>query len=169
MNWDAFLTDTANQADEAATLPPDGRHVSEIVSARLEDVPFDWAKSENNPNGTCLVVFVAVPKFKQFKASTPLHFSGKIAAICASAAVAGPQRGTPIDTTLRSLEGRTVIVETALSVSGRGTEYVKVTKWIKNADPLPKDVKDRAAPKRSQAAKAHAAFVKEAGDDDLPF
>jgi hypothetical protein len=165
VNWDAFITEAANQADEAATLPPDGRHVGEIVSARLEDVPFDWAKSENNPNGTCLVVFVEVPKFRQFKSSTPLHFSGKISALCASAAVTGPQRGTPIDTTLRSLEGRTVIVETALSVSGRGTEYVKVTKWIKNADPVPPAVKERAAPKRSQTAKANA----ELSPDDIPF
>lgn len=171
MKWDDFLGNDDEGGGSQQILPesaPDRPHVGEIVKAKLADKDFEWARSENNKNGTCLVVEVSVPKFKTFEATIPCHYTGKIQALCRSARVHPPAKGDDWDE--GRLVGQTVTFDSVTVVSPRGTEYVKVTKWHANPAPPPADVMKRQAPARSQAAKAHREFTANAqAADDIPF
>lgn len=167
MRWDDFLGDGSDAAD-AADLPivpetaPGKPHVGEVKAAKLADKPFDWAKSDRNRNGTCLVIEVAVPKHRPFEVTIPCHYAGKIQALCKSARVHPPVRGGDWDE--QCIVGQVVTFESVTAVSPMGTEYVRVTRWCPNAEP-PAAIKSKPA-SRTQAAKAHHAS---SPDDDIPF
>lgn len=179
MRWDEFMepVDAPRPAASAGPLPvlPESQsgkpHVGEVVKVFMVKKDFDWAKHvELNPHGKCIVLEVAVGNYKPVEATIPCHYTAKVAAMCRSARVHPPERGEDWDE--QQLLGKTVIIETVTAVSARGTEYAKVTRWIANAEPLPKEVAARPAAKpvaRSQAAKAHQAFTANAEADDIPF
>ena len=137
---------------------PDKPHIGEITRAGIQKKDFDWTKSAANPAGQCLVLTVQVAGHLPFEATIPCHYTTKVAAMCRSARVHPPVAGEDWDE--QELVGKTVTVETDTAISGRGTEYVKVLKWLPNSEPLPKAMK--AAPARSQPAKAHKAFTETA-------
>lgn len=171
MKWDAFLDDeTATNSGLSQILPesaPDRPHVGEITKARLVDKDFDWAKSDRNVNGTCLVLDVAVPKFKPFEATIPCHYAGKVQALCRSARVHPPAKGGDWDE--QCLVGQAVTFDSVTVMDARGVERVRVTKWHPNPAPPPAEVLQRQTPARTQAAKAHREFTSNAAADDIPF
>lgn len=168
MRWDEFLTvenAPAQQQGDALPMLPDDTHVAEITAAWIEPVDFDWAKSATNTEGKCLKLALEKNGFRQFEATVPCHFTGKVEAICRAARVDAPARG--VDWDEKQLKGRVVAVETKQAVSQRGREYVRIEKWLPGPEQLPKAV--RETPARKPAAKAAAAFKEQANADDLPF
>lgn len=177
MNWDQFLEEpgTGETGGPLPLLPesqPGKPWVGEIVKATVVRKDFDWAKDERrNPDGFCIVIEVAVAKYRTFEATIPCHYTAKVAALCKSARVHPPGGG---DWDEQALVGRSVTFESVTVMSPRGTEYVRVNKWLPNAEPLPANTaasKPAAKPvARSQSAKAHQAFTANAeAPDDIPF
>ena len=145
-------------------MPPDGRHTGEIISATEKQLAFKV--TEDNRKGVCLVVVVDIPKHQPIEAIVPAHWRGLIEAIARAAGVAPPVPGEDWDEGV--LNGRTVTVDVVQAISGKGTEYVRVEKWHPSpSQPLPAT---KAAPARSQSAKAHREFQSNStAPDDIPF
>lgn len=143
--------------------PPDQPHVGTIVSATERRVDFDWAKSEQNRDGICIVIGVDVDGFAPFEVKIPAHYTGKVSALCNSARVRPPMRGEDWDE--KSLIGCTVTFESVVAVSKRGAEYVRVNKWIGGGEP-PQPVAKPKPAARTPLQKADKAASK---NDDIPF
>lgn len=167
MKFDAGWDDDG-QAAGGAPLPlvPDGRHTGEIIKAQGKRLKF--METEKNPDGSSLVVTVDIARYEPLEVITPSNFRGKIEAIARSAGVPIPVRGQEWDE--QQLVGRTVTVETALAVSKKGTEYVRVERWLESPQkPMP-DAVSKRPPARSQTQKAHREFTSNApATDDIPF
>lgn len=148
--------------DDAAAEPlvPAGRHSAEIIEAKERS--FKFFQEAKNPSGAGLVVVLSVTGCQAIETKTPIHFRGKIEAICRAARVPLPVPGEDWDE--RSLVGRMVVIETAQAARKDGSQYVQVQKWHAGPDPLPAGT----AVARTQAAKVAAAGQKGA-DDDIPF
>ena len=142
--------------------PPGHPHVGTIISAAEKRVNQDWAKSERNTDGICLVLMVDVANFAPFEVTIPAHYTAKVTAVCRSARIQPPVQGEDWDE--KALVGCTVTLESVVAVSKRGTEYVRVNKWLSNGEPLPAAAKPKP-PARTPAAKARAAN----SSDDIPF
>lgn len=147
-------------------MPPDGRHTGEIVKSVVRDVKFKV--SDDNPSGTSLCVDVAIGQYRLVESIVPLQMRGLIEAICRSARVHLPDKNTSPRDLAKSLEGKTVSLETVHGIGKTGREYVRVEKWIRGADPLPQEVASRPPAARSQSAKAHKE-VTEHDPDAIPF
>lgn len=162
MRFDDFWTDD-RASSEPLPLAADGRHTGEITSAKEKRL--DFMKSDQNRDGTSLVVTVEIPKAQPIESIVPCHFRGKVEALCRAAGVALPANGEDWDEQV--LVGRTVTVETTHAVSKSGKEYVRIDRWHPSpSKPLPKS----AAPARSQTAQAHREFTSNATNgDDIPF
>lgn len=158
MNWNDFgeASDTA-----AEQLCPDGTHVATIGLVKLQ--PKDWAKSATNKDGTCLTVRLDFGKgIKTVFDSIPCDRRGSVEALCRSARV-DPPAGEWDET---QLKGQVVTVETVIALSKAGNDFVKVVKYKPNAEPLPKEIRDRPV-NRTPTQKADAAS--NAPNDDIPF
>lgn len=172
MRFDAYWDDDDDFGDETPRGPdlplcPDGRHTGEIIKAEVKDLKFKV--SEKNSQGTSIVLKIDIPKAQAVEAIIPCHFRGMIERVCRAASVAAPVKGE--DWQVKSLLGRTVTIETVQGVGKTGREYVRIEKWFDGPEPLPAAVKSRAAPARSQTAKAaQAAQAFTEGDADaIPF
>lgn len=167
MKFDAGWDD--DNASDGGNLPllPDGTHTGEITEAREKRLKF--MEGDKNPDGLALVLTIDVSKYQQVQAIVPANYRGKIEAIARAAGVAIPVRGQEWDE--QQLVGRTVTVETVLAVSKKGTEYVRVERWLPSpSKPLPAEVAKRQPPARSQSQKAHREFTANAQTpDDIPF
>jgi hypothetical protein len=157
--------DGGGPAIDTADKPqlPDGKHTGEIVSAKVKGVKF--RVSDKNPDGTCLEVKVVVAGYQPVEALIPCDWRGQIESVCRSASVPVPGRDDDWDE--RVLVGRAASIDVVHAIAKSGREYVRVEKWIRGPEPLPEAVRKRLA--RTQAAKAHAEFVKEGDPDDIPF
>lgn len=161
MNWDDF----ANVPDDAPARKdeqfcPDGTQVATIGWVRL--MPKEWAKREGNKKGQCLVVRLDVAKgIKAVFDTIPCHRRGAIEALCRSARIP-PPTGNWNEQVLVDQE---VTIQTALSVSRAGNEFVKVVSYKPAPAPLPEEVRSR--PARTATQKADAASA--ANMDDIPF
>lgn len=162
MNWDDFASAPDTEpARKEGQLCPDGTHVATIGWVRV--MPKDWAKSEHNKTGQCLVVRLDIKKgIKAVFDTIPCHRRGAIAALCRSARV-DPPAGTWDE---QILVDREVTVETSLAVSKAGNDYVKVIAYKPGPDPLPAEVRTRPARTPTQKADAAASV---ASTDDIPF
>jgi hypothetical protein len=163
MKFDAFwgLDDEAT-FDETDTLPlaPDGRHTGEIVKAEFKDLKFKV--TNDNTQGTCLVVKVDVPKAQPVEAIIPCQYRGLIEKVCRAASIPLPVRGE--DWRADQLLGRTVTIETVQGVGNSGREYVRIATWHPGPAALPEEIKRRPSP-RTQAQKV----TQELAADDIPF
>lgn len=161
MNWDDFGTFADSDVGTSVEqLCPDGTHVATIGWVKLQ--PKDWAKSATNEHGMCVTVRLDIGKgIKAVFDSIPCDRRGSVEALCRSARL-DPPRGEWDET---QLKGQVVTVETVLALSKSGNDYVKVVKYKPNAEPLPKEVRDR--PARTATQKADAAS--NAPSDDIPF
>lgn len=162
MNWDDFgeATETAT-GTAAEQLCPDGTHVATIGWVRMQ--PKDWAKSATNKDGTCVTVRLDFGKgIKAVFDSIPCHRRGSVEALCRSARV-DPPIGEWDE---KQLMGQVVTVETVIALSKAGNDYVKVVKYKPNAEPLPKEIRDRPVNRTpTQKADAATSFP----NDEIPF
>lgn len=158
--------------DDKPALPmlpdsaPGQPHVGMVTTAAEKRVNQPWAKSDKNTDGICLVLMVDVTGYAPVEVTIPAHFTAKVAAVCRSARVEPPVQGQDWDE--RELVGRTVTFESAVTVSARGTEYVRVNKWLSNGPPLPAPAAKPKPPARTPTKKADAA-ASAAAPDDIPF
>lgn len=162
MRWDDFITDepqgaVAIQPDK---LLSDGTHVGKIGWVQLGSK--DWAKRDENAEGLCLTVRVDVAGYKSVFQSIPCHWRGSVEELCGSARVAPPAKGEDWDE--EQLLDQVVSIETMLSVSKAGNEFVKVVRFKPTAQttaPKPKPV--RQTPTQKVDAQTQAVT------DDIPF
>lgn len=167
MRFDDYWPEDSDEAE--ATGPrqpvPDGTHNGRI--SRVQLVTKDWAISDTNSAGDCLEITVDVgASYYTLRETLPLHWRGKLGAICDAARVPAPQRGVEWDET--QLEGCTVNVETATAMSKAGKEYTRISKWRVSGDgPIERPAAKRASKKA--APRTQAARVMEDFDDDVPF
>ena len=163
MRWDDFIdADDGQVATQAAEqLLPDGTHVGKIGWVQIGSK--DWAKrDQQNPDGLCITVRVDVSGYKSVFQSIPCHWRGAVEELCRSARVAPPAKGEDWDE--EQLLDQVVSIETLLSVSGRGNEFVKVVRFkptSQSSTPKPKPVKQTPTQKIDAETKADP--------DDIPF
>ena len=166
--WDFDAEPNANgggHGHDHTQKVPDGRHTGDIVKAEIKDLKFK--ASDDNPDGTCLVVTWSKQGFYPVESIVSIRWRGLIEAICRAAGVSPPQRGEDWD--VQSLVGRVATIDVENAVSGKGKEYQRVTKWHESPQkPLPPAPRKKAAA-RTPAAKAHEEFAGRAADDDIPF
>ena len=163
MNWDDFADSGEATTTERSTeqLCPDGTHVAKIGWVKIQ--PKEWAKSPKNPDGKCLTVRLDIGQgIKSVFDNIPCDRRGAVEALCRSARIDPPRGEWDED----ELKGLMVTVETVLALSNKGNEYVKVLKYKPNADPLPKEIRERPV-NRTPTQQADAAS--NAPDDDIPF
>lgn len=163
INWDSFGDDEpfAADANVEQTFAPDGTHTCKIVWVGIQQKP--WAKSERNSDGSVLTVKLEVaPKYKPVWESIPCQYRGKVEQLCRAASIDPPSG----EWDEQVLKGRMVTVETVLTVSKAGNEFVKVCEWKPGPEQLPAAV--RATPARTPAARVRAASPA-IGSDDIPF
>lgn len=162
MRFDNVWMDDDKAEGGNLPLAPEGTHTGEIISAKEKRLQF--MQSDKNPDGLALVVVIDIPRYQQVECITPANYRGKLEAIARAAGIPLPSRDGDWDE--KQLEGRTVTVQTLQAVSKKGTQYVRVEKWL----PSPSQLQSKSAPPaRSQAAKAHKAFTANAASDDIPF
>ena len=158
MIWDDFI-----DAEVQSKGPvPDGTHVGKIASVAVEQKPWDWTKGANNPEGLCLTVEVEVLGFDTVEKTIPCHWRGAIEELCRSARVEPPAKGEDWDEA--ELLDQVVSIETLLSVSTKGNEFVKVVRFKPTSQsntPKPKPVKQTPAQRIDAETKADP--------DDIPF
>lgn len=164
MRFDDYWSEDDGVGAVEKALAANGRHTGEIVDAKAKRLKF--MESDANPDGTSIVVTLALPHSQPVEAIIPANYRGRIEAVARAAGVPLPVRGQDWDES--QLIGRTVTVETLQAVSRGGKQYVRVEKWFPSpSQPLPAE---RKPPARSQAAKAHQAFTANASAaDDIPF
>ena len=157
---------------------PEGEHQLEIVGASVGTVT--WKACEANPEGQCLrlrlsagrgfaFVFVDIPRERKWV------FKALAAALGLEPGPAGKVTFVPPE----QLIGRPVRVESGRYTTRGGETRANVKRWLPAIPPpstaTPASTTSRpratakAAPCRTQAAKAAAAFRATAGDDDIPF
>lgn len=163
MRWDDFITedeDVGGVATQPEKLLPDGTHVGKIGWVQIGSK--DWAKKDGNDDGLCLTVRVDVSGHKSVFQSIPCHWRGAIEELCRSARVAPPAKGKDWDED--QLLDQVVSVETLLSVSRAGNEFVKVTRF------KPTSQSDTPKPKQVRQTKTQQVDVEtSAATDDIPF
>ena len=162
MRFDEFWSDDA--AEPVAELPllPAGSHSGEIVEVGWKDLKFKV--SDQNKRGTSLVIKVDVPGYQVTEAIIPAQYRGLIEAVCRAARQHVPSKDEDWD--CGCLKGQVVRIDTEIGTGKTGREFVRIAKWHKGADPLPKAIK--ATPARTPAAKVEAAG--QGGEpDDIPF
>lgn len=168
MRFDDYFDDRDNRA--ALPLLPESApgkpHIGTVIGAIEKRIDQPWAKSDKNQSGVCLVLTVDVDKFAPFEATIPAHYTAKVAAVCRSARVPAPVAGEDWDES--QLIGRVVTFESVVAVSARGTEYVRVNKWLPNGDPVPTPVAKPKPAARTATKKADAASAN-VPSDDIPF
>jgi hypothetical protein len=159
MNFDRWWPqDDDGTATADAPFVPDGEHVAKIVGVEWKDLKFKV--EDRNPDGTCLVVKLEVTGFQRIEDLVPVHWRGKIEAVCRAASQPVPVRGEEWDE--KTLVGQFVRISTVQGVAKSGREYVRIDTWIPGREPVPEAI--RKAPKRA-ATKARP----EGGEDDIPF
>lgn len=163
MNWDEFVDsgETATTDRVGEQMCPDGVHVAKIGWVKIQTK--EWAKSNGNPDGKCLTVRLDVGKgIKSVFDNIPCDRRGAVEALCRSARV-DPPRGEWDE---EELKGCFVTFESVIALSSKGSDYVKVKGYKPNAEPLPKEIRERPV-NRTPTQKADAAS--NAPDDDIPF
>lgn len=162
MRFDDWWSDDASEPADALPLLPAGTHSGEIVKVQWKDLKFKT--SDANKAGTSLVLEVEVPGYQPAEAIVPAQYRGLIEAICRAARQHVPVKGEDWD--CECLKGQIVRIDTTLGTGKTGREFVRIEKWHKGADPLPKAAK--ATPARTPAAKVEAAG-QGGSADDIPF
>lgn len=155
---DYWPEDDAPAGTTDLPLCPDGTHTGEIIQAKAKRLEF--MKRDGNADGACLVIVVDVPNAQPVETIIPATFRGKIEAVARAAGVPAPGRSDDWDE--QQLVGRMVTIETVLAVSKKGTDYVRIEKW------LPSPSKKIDAPKPASLATGRRAAPQPAGDD-IPF
>ena len=165
MNWAEFAAaDTAGPVGQALPLLADGTHVGEIVEVSIAEKP--WCKAEIvNERGKSLVIVVSVRGHRDVEVTIPCHWGGKVDAVCRAARVQPPAAAEWDE---QQLVGKVVSIDTLQATSGKGTEYVRIEKWLPGPAPLPAAAAPAPKPTRPPAKKADAA-AKAAAPDDIPF
>jgi hypothetical protein len=165
MRFDWPSDDEFKEAERPADLPmlPEGSHVGTIV--QVGESKAKWHCRDGNPDGKCVRLAIEVPGYQQISAEIPIDWRGMVEAACRSARVHPPTSGQDWDE--QQLHGKTVTFEAVRALAKTtNREYLRVSKWIAGADPLPAAIK--ATPKRTPAAKVEA--VGQGGSpDDIPF
>jgi hypothetical protein len=160
MNWDDFGTVDESESGVVEQLCPEGVHTATIGWLKMQ--PQAWAECDANPKGWCLTVRLDVKKgIKAVFDTIPCHRRATIEALCRSARI-DPPRG---DWDESELKGCVVTFESVISLSKKGNDYVLIKGYKPNADPLPKEIRDRPARTPTQKADAAAAMP----NDDIPF
>lgn len=155
-----FDEETASSARPDRQLCPDGTHAGRITQVVVDNR--DWAKGDANEHGACLVLTIDVgPDYRPLTDTLPCHWRSKVSAVCDAAGVPAPVKGEDWDET--QLEGCVVTVDTQVSESKAGREFVKVVRW--SAGRTEPRSTTRAKPARTQAAR----FMEEISDGDIPF
>ena len=163
--WDDDLEAQADTATATGDQPmlPDREHVGKIVVAEVKDLSFKV--SDRNPTGRTLAVKVAVNGYQLVEDLVPIHMRGVIGAICRSAGIDPPAKSETFPAFCDRLKGKTAPIESALAVSAKGREYIRIT-WLKGVEPLPAHMK---AEKRTANPKAKPEPVVDQAPDDIPF
>jgi hypothetical protein len=160
MNWDDFGTVDEGESGVVEQLCPEGVHTATIGWLKMQ--PQVWAECDANPKGWCLLVRLDVKKgIKAVFDTIPCHRRATIEALCRSARI-DPPRG---DWDESELKGCVVTFESVISLSKKGNDYVLIKGYKPNAEPLPKEIRDRPARTPTQKADAAAAMP----NDDIPF
>ena len=166
MQWDDFtgLEETAD-GSEPEVICPEGEHVGTIDGVLLRTK--DFARhATKNPEGKVLTVIIDVkPGIKKVWDDIPCDRLSVVQALCASAGVHPPSRGEWDE---KQLKGKAVRFESVIVLGKAGGEFVRVAKYLKGVDPLPKAVSARTPAKRTATQKADAAATAGTGDD-IPF
>ena len=160
MNFDRWWMDDNETAVATDELPlvPDGEHVAKVVKAKFKDLAFK--KSEQNVDGTSLVIDLEVTGYRPIEAIVPAHFRGMVEAVCRAASVHTPKKGENWDE--QCLVGQYLRISTLQGVGKTGREYIRIASWIAGREPLPEAI--TKAPPRAKAAKKD-----QTPDDDIPF
>lgn len=160
MKFDRWWVEQEDEFAPAGDLPqvPDGEHVAAITKAVFKDLAFK--KTEQNVDGTSLVLELQVTGYRPLEAIIPAHFRGMVEAVCRAASVATPKKGEDWDESC--LVEQYVRISTLQGVGKTGREYVRIEKWIPGRQPLPEAI--TKSPPRAKPAKKD-----QTPDDDIPF
>lgn len=160
MKFDRWWVEEEDDFAPAADLPqvPDGEHVAAIKKAVFKDLAFK--RTEQNVDGTSLVVELEVTGYRPLEAIIPANFRGMVESVCRAASVASPKRGEDWDE--KCLVGKFCRISTVQGVGKTGREYVRIATWIPGRAPLPEAI--TKAPPRAKASK-----LPQTPDDDIPF
>jgi hypothetical protein len=160
--WDADGDD-----ENTRPLPPDGRNTGTIteVMTRTER----WAQHERNPKGEVVRFKIDLGReHRPVWESIPAHWRDKIVGLSLSARVPVPQRGVDWDEKL--LLGKAVVADLTRVVSERGTEYIRVERYIAQqalpAASRPAETEPTDPPPRRRNVRQSAGG---SGSDDVPF
>jgi hypothetical protein len=169
MDWDMnidedFPQDVHATMPEERTLVPAGTHVATIKLA--EEGPNQWKVCDENPDGICLKLRLAIGDHKFVFHDIPKHMA-RMAKQLAEALGVQPENGTlrivPAD-----VEGREVNVEIVHYTSKAGKLSAVVKKYLP-ATAKPAAVAAPPAKRQTLPQKAAAVFKAAAGADDIPF
>lgn len=166
MNWAEFAAaDTAGPVGQALPMLPDSTHVGEIVEVSIAEKP--WCKADIiNERGKAMILVVSVRGYRDVEATIPCHWGAKVDAVCRAARVHPPAAAEWDE---QQLVNKVVSIATVQAMSAKGTEYVRIEKWLPGPALLPTPkAAEPPAPPRKPAKKADAA-AKEASPDDIPF
>ena len=147
---------------------PIGQREVEIIAASVGDV--EWRANTDNPRGECLrlrlsggheygFVFADVPREKKWL------FKALEASLVIETATDGRMGIGPAE----SLVGRLVRVEIGHYRTKAGETRATVKRWLPAAPARQTRSSTQAAPARTPAAKAAAAFRVRAAADEVPF
>jgi hypothetical protein len=181
------MIDAFDAFDDGPTVAPspreyevltEGVHELEIVAASVGDVP--WKGSTANLNGECLKLRLSAGRGVSYVfADLPRHRQFLFKALAMSLGLEPGPDGKVSLGTPEGLVGRRVRVEIGHYTTRKGETRANVRRWLPAAGtqttgnttlaaPQARTT-PRAAPCRTQATKAAAAFRATADDDDIPF
>lgn len=163
MDWnitfdEPFPQDVHTTLPEERTIVPVGTH-SAVIN-RAEEGPNDYKRHENNPEGKCLKLRLAIGQHKFVFHDLPLHLPW-LAHQLADALGIEPV-GTKLTLDPREIEGREVTVKVTHYTSKAGKVSAVVDRYVPLGRP--------SSQKRSAPASKPAAPDKPTGGlDDIPF
>jgi hypothetical protein len=145
------------ESKQPTGMPPeDGEHEGMVLKSA--ETTKKYLQTDRNPTGACLAIELDIAGY-QFETVIPAWLVYTICDLAESAGMPRPEKGQYWDESV--LIGRTVRVKTVQKVSGKGTFYVQVEKFL----PRP-----GSAPAAAPQPKATKPAAKQLPDnDDIPF
>lgn len=156
-----FVVEQENDAvtNDRENVPP-GIHEMEIRHA--EEGPNSWKTSEDNPDGMCLKLRLALGNYRFVFDDIPQHLGWRAKQLASSLGVGAD--GTALSLDPDSIVGKTVRVEVVEYTSKVGKTSSVVKKYL--------PAQEKATAKPAKQAKPRSAAVQitnDMSDDDLPF
>lgn len=151
--------DDQAQVTERENVPP-GIHEMEIRFA--EEGPNSWKTSEDNPEGMCLKLRLALGNYRFVFDDLPQHLGWRAKQLASSLGV-NPD-GTALSLDPDSIVGKTVRVEIVEYTSKAGKISSVVKKYLPAAQGAP-----AKQPKQTKPRSAAVQITNDMSDDDLPF